>query len=157
MKLWIAPIVALLVLSGCKTTKHAAQLQNINARQALVIEQQQVRIEALTQQLTKRKSSKRRNVSSSYALPTPPKKDIKLKKVEDANFNSEYMYPQTRNKPKEIKTVKTLKTTTDSSASMTKESCITMIGQDKFNKYTKMFGNEAASIKRCAMLKAIKH
>jgi len=156
MKLWISPIVALLVLSGCKTTRNAAQLQNINARQALVIEQQQIRIETLTQQLTKRKGNKKRNTSNAYTIPTPPKKDIKLKKVEDANFNSEYMYPQTRSKPKEVKKIKTVKTTTTSNASMTKESCVSMIGQDKFDKYTKMFGNEAASIKRCAMLKAIK-
>jgi len=39
---------------------------------------------------------------------------------------------------------------------MTKEECVSMISQEKFDKYTSMFGNEEASIKRCAMLKAMK-
>jgi len=37
---------------------------------------------------------------------------------------------------------------------MDKEECIAMITQEKFDKYTAMFGSEAASIKRCKMLKA---
>lgn len=153
MKLWIAPALALLLLSGCKGTKQNVRLQNKNAQQALLIQQQQAKIEALTKQIKSQKSRKRR-VTRQSALPPEPKRNIKLKKVEDSNFNSEYMYPQTKNKPKKVKT---LATTSSSSSSMTKESCITMIGEDKFNKYTKMFGNEAASIKRCAMLKAMKN
>ena len=39
---------------------------------------------------------------------------------------------------------------------MTKTECISMIGADKFTKYTQMFGSESASIKRCKMLKAMK-
>ena len=35
-----------------------------------------------------------------------------------------------------------------------KEECIAMITQEKFDKYAAMFGSEAASIKRCKMLKA---
>jgi len=152
MKLWIIPTLILLFLSGCNSTKQNVKLQNKNAQQALLIQQQQAKIEALTKQVKKRKTRKKRKLSKSSALPAEPKKNIKLKKVEDTNFNSEYMYPETKNKPKAVKTL--AKT---SSSSMTKESCITMIGEDKFHKYTKMFGNEAASIKRCAMLKAMKH
>jgi hypothetical protein len=40
---------------------------------------------------------------------------------------------------------------------MTKAECISMIGADKFAKYTQMFGSEAASLKRCKILKAMKH
>jgi hypothetical protein len=39
---------------------------------------------------------------------------------------------------------------------MSKESCIEMIGQEKFDKYTRMLGGEAGAIKRCTMLKAMK-
>jgi len=153
MKLWIAPALALLFFSGCNSTKQNVQLQNKNAQQALLIQQQQARIEALTKHITKSKSRKR-NVTRRSALPPKPKRNIKLKKVEDTNFNSEYMYPQTKTKAKKVAP---LAKTTTTSSSMTKEACITMIGEDKFNKYTKMFGNEASSIKRCAMLKAMKH
>ncbi|MCF6243848.1 MAG: hypothetical protein L3J43_02290 [Sulfurovum sp.] len=153
MKWWLTPTLVLFLFSGCKSTQQNIQLQNRNAQQALLIEQQQIQIEALSQ-----RSNSRRSIPYSQELPTPPKKNIKLKKVEDNNFDSEYMYPQTKHKTKKVEpTIKTPTQTTSTSPSMTKESCITMIGQDKFNKYTKMFGNEAASIKRCAMLKAMKH
>lgn len=36
-----------------------------------------------------------------------------------------------------------------------KEECVQMISQEKFDKYTKMFGSEAASIKRCTMIKTM--
>jgi hypothetical protein len=150
MKLWIAPTLLLLFLTGCNNTKQYIRLQNQNARQALIIQQQQARIEALTQQV---KKTKKRRISRSSALPKAPKRNIKLKKVEDTNFNSDYMYPETKKRPKTTKTVKD----TTSSLNMTRESCIAMIGEEKFNKYTEMFGNEAASIKRCAMLKAMKN
>jgi len=153
MKLWIAPALALLFLSGCNSTKKNVQLQNKNAQQALLIQQQQAKIETLNKRLGKHKPKKRR-ASRSSTLPPEPKKNIKLKKVEDSNFNSEYMYPQTKGKTKKVET---LAQATSTGSSMSKESCIAMIGEDKFNKYTQMFGNEAASIKRCAMLKAMKN
>ena len=90
-------------------------------------------------------------VKQTY-LPPPPTKKIKLKKVDDTNFDASYMYPtesKKRNKtdiPKQI-----AKSTADS---MNKEECIAMITQEKFDKYAAMFGSEAASIKRCKMIKA---
>jgi len=153
MKLWIAPALALLFLSGCNSTKKNVQLQNKNAQQALLIQQQQAKIETLNKRLGKHQP-KKRSARRSSTLPPEPKKNIKLKKVEDSNFNSEYMYPQTKSKTKKVET---LAQATSTGSSMTKESCITMIGEDKFNKYTQMFGNEAASIKRCAMLKVMKN
>ena len=75
----------------------------------------------------------------------PPRKVIKLKKVKDNNFDEKYMYPTKKNKSK-------IKTDT-----MTKEECISMLGEDKFAKYSKMFGSESASIKRCVLLKAMKN
>jgi hypothetical protein len=38
---------------------------------------------------------------------------------------------------------------------MDKKECISMIGQEKFNKYTQMLGNEASAIRKCQMLKAM--
>ena len=84
-------------------------------------------------------------------LPPPPKKEIKLKDVNDTNFDADYMYPQTNSK-------KSIETSTQSPVvsndTMDKAECIAMISQEKFDKYTAMFGSEEASIKRCKMLKA---
>lgn len=90
-------------------------------------------------------------VEQTY-LPPPPKKKIKLKEVEDTNFNAAYMYPDDTQKKENAETpTQTPVVTTDA---MDKQECIAMISQEKFDKYTKMFGSEAASIKRCKMLKA---
>lgn len=84
----------------------------------------------------------------AYAPPPPPKKPIKLKDVNDTNFNEDYMYPKaTKKKP-------TPQEALASGDSMDKAECIAMITQEKFDKYTAIFGSEAASIKRCKMLKA---
>ena len=89
-------------------------------------------------------------------LPPPPKKEIKLKEVEDTNYTDDYMYPEDTKAAKKDP-VETQKTVAVTNGSMTKEACIAMISQEKFDKYTAMFGSEEASIKRCAMLKAMNH
>ena len=90
-------------------------------------------------------------VKQTY-LPPPPKKKIKLKEVDDTNFDAAYMYPKdTKKKDKTDIPEQMAKVTTDT---MNKEECIAMITQEKFDKYASMFGSEAASIKRCKMLKA---
>ena len=62
------------------------------------------------------------------------------------------MYPKdTKKKDKTDIPEQMAKVTTDT---MNKEECIAMITQEKFDKYASMFGSEAASIKRCKMLKA---
>jgi len=101
------------------------------------------------------------NVTQTYA-PAPPKKKIELKEVEDTNFSSEYMYPEAkRKKGKPVAVVQTDtrdETETVPSAStknMDRGECISMIGQEKFDKYTQMLGDEASAIKRCQMLKAM--
>jgi len=85
--------------------------------------------------------------------PPPPKKKIKLKEVEDENFSSEYMYPETKKKSTEVKKIETA--AAPAASSMTKNECITMIGQEKFDKYAQMYGGEYASLKKCKMLKAL--
>jgi len=80
--------------------------------------------------------------------PPPPRKPIKLKDVNDTNFNEEYMYPKAS---REEKKAEPALVSTDS---MDKSECIAMITQEKFDKYTAMFGSETASIKRCKMIKA---
>jgi len=86
-------------------------------------------------------------------LPPAPKKNIKLKEVEDTNYSDKYMYPEDTAAAKKdpVKTTES----SSSTSTMTKEECITMISQEKFDKYTAMFGSESSSIKRCAMLKAM--
>ncbi len=99
------------------------------------------------------------NTTNMYA-PAPPKKKIELKEVEDTNFSSEYMYPEAkRKKGKPVAVVQTdtrdEAAATPSTNSMSRGECISMIGQEKFDKYTQMLGDEASAIKRCKMLKAI--
>ncbi|EIF51880.1 MULTISPECIES: hypothetical protein [Sulfurovum] len=90
-------------------------------------------------------------VKQTY-LPPPPKKKIKLKEVDDTNFDTAYMYPKDKKKNEKIEIAEQMASTT--SNTMDKEECIAMITQEKFEKYAAMFGSEAASIKRCKMLKA---
>ncbi len=88
--------------------------------------------------------------------PQPPKKNIKLKEVEDENFSSEYMYPETSKKTaKEPEKLATVAAESPSVAAMTNEECISMIGQEKFEKYAQMFGGDAGALKKCKMLKAL--
>ncbi len=88
--------------------------------------------------------------------PKPPKKNIKLKEVEDENFSSEYMYPETDKKSaKKQEEVTTVATEDKSVSAMTNEECISMIGQEKFEKYAQMFGGDAGALKKCKMLKAL--
>ncbi|PHS31101.1 MAG: hypothetical protein COA92_08900 [Sulfurovum sp.] len=142
MKLWFTSFIALFFISGCVSTTEHTQLQKKNAQQALLIQQQQVKLDALKGKNT-----------PGYAKHASKRK-MKLKKVEDDNYSSEYMYPQTKSQPQKVTKLAQAETTT--SPVMGKEECIGMIGQNKFDKYTQMFGNEAASVKRCAMLKAMK-
>ncbi len=154
MKLWLGMGVALVLFSGCNSTQNI-QLERKNAQQALIIQQQQLKIEALSKVLT----SKKQGRSRTRTVVPRTKKNIKLKKVEDNNFNSDYMYPQTRSTPKAKKVTKLAQaeTATTTSSMMGKAECIAMIGQEKFDKYTQMFGSESASIKRCKMLKAMRN
>jgi len=87
-------------------------------------------------------------------LPPAPKKKFKPKEVKDTNYADNYMYPEDSAAAKKDPTVP-VKTPTVTSNAMTKQECVAMISQEKFDKYTAMFGNEASSIKRCAMLKAM--
>jgi viroplasmin and RNaseH domain-containing protein len=68
------------------------------------------------------------------------------------------MYPD--DKYKKDKLVETAETATENpieglTPDMSREECIGMIGQEKFDRYTEMFGNEAASLKRCTLLKSM--
>jgi len=149
MKLWLTATIVLVLLSGCTTQKQTIKLKNRNAQLAYQVKQQQNQIDALQKKLNtlSKKRTKRRKTRSS--MPTKPKKNIKLKKVEDNNYSSGYMYPGEKKKsaPKVAQT----------SSTMSKSECIGMIGADKFAKYTQMYGGEAASLKRCGMLKAMQN
>jgi hypothetical protein len=90
-------------------------------------------------------------VKQTY-LPPPPKKKIKLKEVDDTNFDAAYMYPKDA-KQQEASNIPEQMAAAPADT-MDKEECIAMITQEKFDQYAAMFGSEAASIKRCKMLKA---
>ncbi len=93
----------------------------------------------------------------SKKIPQKPKKIIALKKVEDNNFSPEYMYPEDNAKEMKV-AADAQETSTPPEAPgpiITKEECISMIGQEKFDKYTALLGSEEASIKRCQMIKKV--
>ncbi len=93
-------------------------------------------------------------------LPAAPKNQIELREVDDTNFNPEYMYPEDKSAKTQVakpaETHEEAPTANTSTDTMDKEECIAMISQEKFDKYTAMFGSEDASIKRCKMLKAMR-
>jgi len=94
-------------------------------------------------------------VLPSPQRPRPPKKDLKLKEIKDSNYSDKYMYPEDTKAAKKDPVVTAKPLATPQSNAMTKEECISMISQEKFDKYTTMFGSESASLKRCTMLKAM--
>ena len=70
------------------------------------------------------------------------------------------MYPETKEKKENPVAVAKADTTESvtpaaSTSNMSRGECISMIGQEKFDKYTQMLGDEASAIKRCKMLKAM--
>ncbi len=98
--------------------------------------------------------------TNTTKVPVPQRvhKKVELKEVQDGNYSSEYMYPEDKVKKEKVVKVaeaETMAIAVTTENAMSKEECISMIGQEKFDKYTQMFGNEASSIKRCAMLKAM--
>ena len=99
------------------------------------------------------------NATKKYVAPPPPKKHIELKEVQDDNYSPEYMYPDDKYKKDKLVEAKpggTADASLEKAAeSMSRDECIAMIGQEKFDKYTEMYGNEAASIKRCTLLKSM--
>jgi hypothetical protein len=164
MKLWIGIAIALVFFSGCNSRTQTIALQKRSAQQALLIQKQQLQIDTLKEKLdakAKARARARARARAKRQSATVPvtKKNIKLKKVEDNNFSSGYMYPQTKAKPTPKPAVKLAQAsaTTSTSSIMGKAECIAMIGQGKFDKYTQMFGSESASIKRCKMLKAMRN
>lgn len=171
MKLLLSTLGLLLIFSGCSTKSQNYRLRNKNAQQSAMIKKQQAIINSLNTQIKSEKTSKK---SLAYArikkesttnqtlvntLPYPKghKKEIKLKKVEDSNYSSNYMYPKEREQPiVKVEKKITVQPVASVSSKMTKNECIGMIGEEKFLKYTQMFGSESASLKRCKMLKAMK-
>ena len=90
-------------------------------------------------------------------VPEPPKKPkapLKprtLHKVEDDNFDPDYMYLGAQSEPSAAAT----SDTGDTLPSVDKTECLSLMGEAKFTHYTEMLGSEAAALKRCAMLKAM--
>jgi hypothetical protein len=98
----------------------------------------------------------RSSLTASPNKAIQPKKQTAytLKKVEDNNFDPEYMYPDTPKQHVKNK-LSEKKNRTKPSQTVSKEECLSLIGETKFRHYTEMLGSEAAALKRCALLKAI--
>jgi len=178
--LYITTLVVLLGFSGCTSKTELTKLRQQTIRQSILIQQQQQQIEALkarldAKQLAKRladqraeqyakerarerarerakeqKSLRSHTGQRQKTIPKKPIQNIKLKKVEDTNYSSDYMYPD----DKRAKNTQIARSTS-TAISMNKTECIAMIGESKFERYTQMFGSEAAAIKRCAMIRAM--
>jgi|GEM_PF-3571046 len=151
MTKWIAFTSTMLLFSGC--AKQQLPAPNPAAIYAQQLPEPQPPLppqELLTPAPTK-------VAAANKPLPPKPKKVHKLKKVEDTNFNPDYMYPEAK-KPKTVKKV-TPKIATPAlktaSATMTRAKCIEMLGAEKFERYTQMLGGEAGAIKRCTMLQSM--
>ncbi|HEY9190680.1 MAG TPA: hypothetical protein VIM88_07410 [Sulfurovum sp.] len=96
-------------------------------------------------------TSQPKTVEQTY-IPPPPRKKVALKDINDTNFDTDYMYPE--DTKKETAKESPLPTPAAAKVTMDKEECIAMISLEKFEKYAAIFGSEAASIKRCEMLRA---
>jgi len=83
--------------------------------------------------------------------PEKPKQIHELKEVEDDNFDPAYMYPETSSH----QTVKKPEPVAVAATHMSRVECIAMIGQERFDKYTRMLGGEEGAIKRCTLLKSM--
>jgi len=160
MKLWLIAASVLLLITGC-TSKREIVLQNRLIKQRIAMQAKQAQINALNEKLLNvRVKSRTRTKVRQSDIPKAPKNNYKPKKVEDTNYSSGYMYPRQARK----RTVKVVQPTPTSivtakknthTATTGKAECIAMIGQAKFDKYSKMFGSETASLKRCKMLKSM--
>jgi len=131
MKYSILAITLLLILNGC--------------------DQPQVESKTNNDTNSKVNNTKPQIMKQTY-IPPPPAKKMKLKEVDDTNFNAAYMYPE--DSQKKVEKESPVQAPVVKEESMSKEECIAMITLEKFEKYAAMFGSEAASIKRCRMLKA---
>ncbi|UFH59915.1 hypothetical protein [Sulfurovum mangrovi] len=105
-------------------------------------------------------SPKEREKTQTQTTPkytaAPPKSTFKPKAVQAENYTSEYMYPSNRVQP----TLPAKEKTDEENnvgETMTKEECIAMIGEEKYQKYTEMFSGETGAIKRCTILKAMQN
>jgi len=168
MKLWITLIGMTVLFTGCTTPSFQLESDKTIKKQAKLIVEQSEEIKALKEKLAKKHTRKKhyrkkhiKHTAVKKAAKTLqvnpnkekmiPKKNIKLKKVEDTNYSSDYMYPQ-KDVPKKKAAV-----VTTASKSISKAECISLIGSEKFAKYTEILGSEAASLRRCNMLKAMKN
>ena len=96
---------------------------------------------------------KPKKVTKPTPPPPPPKAKHTLKEVEDTNFSPEYMYPQT---PSKSHVTHPASDTDAVRPTMSKSACIEMIGQEKFDHYSRILGGEEGALRRCALLKAMK-
>ena len=167
MKVWLVLLMGIFIFSGCSTKTQNYKLRLKNAQQEAIIQKQIAEINVLRKKFSMRQietknfivTKQRKRKWQKQHNTQAPKKNIVLKKVEDSNYSSNYMYPKARIKktaPIKVEAVKTVQPQKTLSSTMTKAECIAMIGSDKFAKYTNMFGSESASLKRCKMLKAMK-
>ena len=80
--------------------------------------------------------------------------------ISSKKSDPELLGPQTTINRTKATTVKRTTITTpkpkSSNSAMTKSECIRIVGQDKFDKYSKKFGGDKGVLKRCAIIKKLR-
>jgi len=95
------------------------------------------------------------NATKAFLPPPPPRKHIKPKEVQDDNYTPAYMYPEDTGK-KDREEVEAETQVATQHPLLSREACIAMIGEAQFNRYSAMFGNETAALKRCTLLHSMR-
>ena len=88
--------------------------------------------------------------------PPKPRTPHQLYKVDDTNFDPDYMYPETSRPQKKAPQKATPASNTPATGTMDKARCVKMLGQEKFTRFVTILGSEAATIKRCALMQRMR-
>lgn len=139
MKILLLLYISLFLFSGCSISMFHLH----SPHDKRILDKKEKRKQHAHKRVTHK--NKKKHMKSSL------KKKIILKKVEDKNYSAQYMYPQSKHIISKKETTMALKNV----STMTKETCVSIIGEEKFDIYTKKFGSEASTLKRCTMLSAM--
>jgi len=137
---------ASLLLVGCAQDQEIIDLQQRIQIQQMVIEQQARTIAALSpsRPVVQKPIYKKPKI---YSKPLPPKPhtNIKLKKVEDTNYSNSYMYQGATTAKKAPSAL--------ANVAMSEAECVSILTQEKFDRYLSLLGSKAAVFKRCVLIK----
>jgi uncharacterized protein YceK len=149
MRTLLSSIFVLLLASGCSGI-HNIQIPSSQTNGEWVSE---AKSEANATTATSNTVHKRmyvRKKEARYVIKDEPYSIASKKK------DPELLGPQRTYTADATDTVSRVKKTRKKSIGMTKESCISLIGEAKYNKYVQRYGGEAGAIRRCLVLKRLR-